>query len=213
MKRKVYVIRPANCGGNVVLEWGRLCALFDPDGPHPWGEQYTKGLALYSPSLESEGCDGEGEDCIFVGSSLIFKELQAPKLWEYIRRYMEDGPSVDVIPPNAPANYKNVPRYLPQEYSTYCGKPSRQQYALEQNPGFMETTCHMLTQMTCSWPRFPKEWESDSGLGEPEDRPVQTGAVMTAMVYRAEGKLSKEDEVEFLRHWGTEEALADAQAR
>ena len=42
----------------------------------------------------------------------------------------------------------------------------------------------MLSQMTCSWPRFPKEWHSDSGLGEPEDRPVQTGAVMTALVYR-----------------------------
>jgi len=67
--------------------------------------------------------------------------------------------------------------------------------------------------MTCSWPRFPKEWQSDSGLGEPEDRPVQTGAVMTALVYRAEGRLSPEDDVEFLTHWGTEEALTEAKAR
>lgn len=40
----------------------------------------------------------------------------------------------------------------------------------EINLGFLETTCQMLSQATCTWPRFPKEWQSDSGLGEPEDR-------------------------------------------
>ena len=68
----------------------------------------------------------------------------------------------------------------------------------------------MMSQVTCVWPRFPKEWESDSGLGEPEDRPVQTGAVMTAIVYRAQGRLSPEDNIEFLRHWGTKDALSEA---
>ncbi len=77
----------------------------------------------------------------------------------------------------------------------------------------METTFHMLSQITCSWPRFPKEWNSDSGLGEPEDKPVQTGAVMTALVYRSEGKLSLDDEVELLTHWGTKEALDEAKTR
>ncbi len=131
-------------------------------------------------------------------------------MWEYIRRYMEEGPTVDQIPSNAPSNYMHVPRYLPQEYTTYCGKPSWRLYVLEQKPGFMEATCHMMSQVTCVWPRFPKEWESDSGLGEPEDRPVQTGAVMTAMVYRAQGRLSPEDNIEFLRHWGTKDALSEA---
>jgi hypothetical protein len=36
---------------------------------------------------------------------------------------------------------------------------------------------------------------------------------MTAFVYRAGGWLSKEEEVEFLMHYGTAEALAQAQAR
>ncbi|UDM53393.1 hypothetical protein [Cupriavidus sp. MP-37] len=70
-----------------------------------------------------------------------------------------------------------------------------------------------LVQSTCFWPRFPTAWESDSGMGEPEDRPVQTGAVMTAMVYRAEGRLSLADEVQFMKHWGTEEGLQEALAR
>ena len=77
----------------------------------------------------------------------------------------------------------------------------------------METMFHMMTQVTCSWPRFPKEWGSDSGLGEPEDKPVQTGAVMTAMVYRAEGRLSAEDEIEFLTQWGDAQELVEANAR
>jgi hypothetical protein len=50
-------------------------------------------------------------------------------------------------------------------------------------------------------------------MGEPEDKPVQTGAVMTALVYRAQGRLSKADEIEFLRHWGTAEAQQEAMSR
>ena len=137
----------------------------------------------------------------------------AASFWEYIRRYMQDGPTVDKIPPNASANYKHVPRFVPADYGTYCGMPSYAQYRLEVRPGFMEATFHMLSQMTCSWPKFPREWGSDSGLGEPEDRPVQTGATMTALVYRAKKKLSAVDEVELLTHWGTPEALAEAKSR
>ncbi|MBB3009166.1 hypothetical protein [Cupriavidus alkaliphilus] len=70
-----------------------------------------------------------------------------------------------------------------------------------------------LAQSTCSWARFPKDWESDSGIGEPEERPVQAGAVMTAIVYRAEGKLANSDEVEFMRRWGTAQGLDEAMAR
>ncbi len=36
---------------------------------------------------------------------------------------------------------------------------------------------------------------------------------MTALVYRAKGRLSPQDEVEFLTHYGTPEALAEAKAR
>ena len=167
---------------------------------------------MYHPPWRDDDKDAAGEDAIFVGASLSYGPRQAARFWEYIRRYMEVGPTVDYIPPNAPSDYKEIPRYLPALYTTYCGKPSALQYGLEQKPGFMETGFHMLSQMTCTWPRFPKEWESDGGLGEPEDRPVQTGAVMTAMVYRAEGKLSPEDEAEFLRRWGAEVGHPEAMA-
>ena len=214
MTRKVYVLRPGYCGGNKVFDWDRLVALCDLSGG---GRKSTiKALALYHPPLNPGDQPARGpaqeEDCIFVGCALPSYSAAAP-FWEYIRRYMQDGPTVDKIPPNAPVNYKHVPRFVPADYGTYCGKPGYAQYRLEVRPGFMEATFHMLSQMTCSWPKFPKEWGSDSGLGEPEDRPVQTGATMTALVYRAKNKLTAADEVEFLTHWGTPEALAEAKAK
>lgn len=210
LTRKVYLLRPKGCGGNAVFDWDRLRAIVDMDGYDllarkngaPGKAKYYS-LILYHPPLDSADAQAStsGEDAIFVGPSLYQQEQAAP-LWEYIRRYMEYGPGL-----------RGIPEYLPQQYSTYCGKPDVQQYKLEQHPGVMETTYHMLSQFTCSWPKFPEEWQSDSGLGEPGDKPVQTGAVMTALTYRAEDKLSKADEIELLTHWGTEEGLAAAKAR
>ena len=214
LTRKVYVLRPGYCGGNAVFEWAGLLALMSrvPQS-HPMASSVVGSLVLYQPPLVPDDPAATGEDAIFVGPSLHFPRAQTAGLWEYIRLYMQEGPTVDEMAPNAPAHYNKIPRYLPQQYTTFCGKPSGPQYALEQAPGFLDVVFHMMTQLTCSWPRFPKAWQSDSGLGEPEDRPVHTGAVMTAMVYRAEGRLSPEDDVEFLTHWGDAPTLARAKAR
>ncbi|WP_244787127.1 DUF6708 domain-containing protein [Cupriavidus pauculus] len=207
--RKVYVLRPGYAGGSRIFDWDRLVALIADTRSirnKPLADRY---LVLYHRARAEEPTDQE--DAIYVGDDLLDEEGVAA-LWEYIRLFMEEGPSVDAIPPKAPASYRKIPRDLPPVYTTYCGMPDRDQYKLERRPGMMETTYHMISQMTCTWPRFPAAWHSDSGVGEPEDRPVQAGAVMTAMVYRAKGKLSKADEVEFLRRWGTKEALAEAMA-
>ena len=212
LTRKVYVLRPKYCGGNAVFEWDRLVALFEPEGTSAGAKQTIKALALYHPPFDATDPTAHGEDCLFAGPAVTGPE-GAAHLWEYIRQYMETGPTIDRIPPGAPANFKGIARYLHPEYTTYCGLPSSYQYRQECRPGFMETFFHMSSQITCSWPRFPKEWQSDSGMGEPEDRPVQTGAVMTALVYRARGQLSKDEEVELMERYGTAEALAAAKAR
>jgi hypothetical protein len=201
LTRKVYVLRPGYCGGNVVLEWERLVALFEPEGASAGAKQIIKALALYHPPFDVADPQAKGEDCIFVGPTLPGPQ-EATSLWEYIRQYMAHGP-----------REAGIPERINQEHTTYCGKPDARQYALEQKPGFMETSFHMLSQFTCSWPSFPKEWKSDSGMGEPEERPVQTGAVMTALAYRAQGKLSQADEIEFLQYWGTAEAAQEAMPR
>ena len=212
--RKVYVLRPSYCGGNKVFEWDRLVALMDAV-PADSLRINESTLALYHPPFDPNDPEAKGEDCIFVGPELAgsLRVQATAEFWEYIRRYMEIGPTVERIPPNAPANYKQIPHLLPEPYSTYCGKPSIRQYGLEQKPGWLQTPYHMLSQITCWWPRFPKEWESDSGIGEPEDKPVQAGAIMTALVYRAQGRLSKADEIELMRQRGTENGLSDVLVR
>ncbi|WP_354675410.1 DUF6708 domain-containing protein [Cupriavidus alkaliphilus] len=216
--RQVYVLRPGYCGGDKVFAWDRLEAVLKPFParmePKVVRYEQAQPLVLYHPPFSADDTSAEGEDVIFIESATntYFPEGVAG-LWEYIRQYMEEGPSVDVIPPNAPASFKQVPRYLPPAYSTYCGMPSTAQCRLEMDVSFYLPLYMALAQSTCSWARFPKEWESDSGIGEPEERPVQAGAVMTAMVYRAEGKLANADEAEFMRRWGTAEGLDEAMAR
>ncbi|AXV83783.1 hypothetical protein [Ralstonia solanacearum] len=199
LTRKVYVLRPKKCGGNVVLDWNRIRAIVDMDGydlllrrnAAPERELPYYALILYHPPFDEGDPASCGEDALFVGPFLRSKE-DAASLWEYIRRYMEYGPG-----------HQGIPATSPIESSTYCGISSSQQRQLENrfaSGGFF----YWLSVVTCTWPKFPKEWESDSGIGEPEDKPVQAGAVMTAAVYRSEGKLSPEDNIDFLRHWGGE---------
>jgi hypothetical protein len=205
--RKVYVLRPKFAGGNVVLDWNRMCAVLDWTIYDPIFRRHENtrlqrcALVLYCKPIDGNDPRGIGEDCLFVGPSLSDSSEAAP-LWEYIRRYMAHGPGE-----------AGIPERINQEHATYCGKPGARQYVLEQKPGFMETGFHILSQITCSWPAFPKEWESDSGMGEPEDKPVQTGAAMTALAYRVQGRLSQADEIEFLRHWGTTETVQEAMSR
>ncbi|MFS2098696.1 DUF6708 domain-containing protein [Variovorax sp. Varisp85] len=206
--RKVYLLRPRGCGGNAVFDWDRLRAIVDMDGYDLLarkngapGKAAYYSLILYHPPLDAADPLAKGEDAIFVGPTLPMQQDAAP-LWEYIRCYMEYGPGQE-----------GIPERIEQQHTTYCGKPSPSQYRLEQRPGVMETMYHMLSQVTCSWPRFPKEWESDSGMGEPEEKPVQTGAVMTALVHRAQGKLSKTDEIEFLKRWGAAQTVQEARSQ
>lgn len=107
--RKVYVLRPGYCGGNQVFDWDRLVALCDLSAG---GRKSTlKVLALYHPPFDPNDQPlkgpARGEDCIFVGDALPSYEAALP-LWEYIRRYMQEGPTVDDIPPNASAHYKKI---------------------------------------------------------------------------------------------------------
>jgi len=208
--RKVYVLRPKAYGGDAVFEWDRLRALMHSVDPkHPAARRLKRVLVLYHPPFDDHDPDGKGEDAIYVG-----KERDTPEhvahFWEYIRLYMEEGPTMDYIPEHAPATLKQIPRHFPWQYSTYCGKPDAMQYALETRASKGAAILCQLSLMTCTWPQFPKEWGSDSGLGEPEDRPVQTGALMTALVYKMKGQLSSADDAAFGRLWGSEESSMQA---
>lgn len=211
--RKVYVLRPSYAGGNRVFDWDRLQAIVDWLGySYAFNENDIRNkrtnwfLVLYHPPTDPE--NPHDEDAIMVGCESIFSG-DVPRWWEYIRRYMEYGPSVDRIRHGATANYSRIVRNVPQEYTTLCGKPNLLQLDMETGVGMYMGIFHLLSQATCWWPRFPKEWQSDGGLGEPEDRPVQTGATITALFYREQGTLSPEDHARLLEIWGTPEARAE----
>jgi hypothetical protein len=120
--RKVYVLRPHYCGGNAVLEWERLVALFEPEGASAGAKQAIKALALYHPPFDAADPTAKGEDCLFVGPALSGPR-EASLLWEYIRQYMEDGPAADPISGEAASASKGVAPYLQPDRTTYCGKP------------------------------------------------------------------------------------------
>jgi len=213
--RKVYVLRPKCCGGNAVFEWDRLRALMEYLGSrNPQRENKHIILTLYHPPWDTNDPEAKGEDLIPVGEGFaIGQEDSLAEYWEYIRIYMEKGPVDDNPPKNMTTPQRKVSRRIPFDATTYCGRMGLRQYRYERKASLFECLFFLLSQITCFWPRFPPEWESDSGLGEPEDNPVQTGAIMTAAVYLRQGKLSRKDEIAMLKIWGTPEALKAAMAR
>ena len=202
--RKVYVLRPKFCGGNAVLDWDRVRAQlhwqsFDDlsTGIH-WkrpinlesmrrvGEDWDRSLVLYWPPFDENDPDAKGEDVVFVGPTVKY-DWTGP-IWEYIRRYMEEGAeAVPEPPPSA-----RLPRghlTLGELWSTYWVpkdefrrqirkakedgldvSPEIQYVAGRNLMDYLGAPMHVimtgLYQWLCYWPEFPKEWNSDSGVGE-----------------------------------------------
>lgn len=84
--RQVYLHRPKYAGGIVVLPWEATVAAINPDLPDSQG--MGDSLALGWPT---ERTDAGYDEMAFVGPPLDGnREMEG--LWEYIRRYMEEGP-------------------------------------------------------------------------------------------------------------------------
>lgn len=183
---KVYVLRPARYGGNVVLDWHRVKAHVDWCAPREmtWddlrdpvarkarqqnggGPMSIRGLVLYWPPLDDDDKERKGEEVLWVGP-----KLSGEGLWQYIRTFMEEG--IDAVP--APRHFN----WLRKGFSgagehleeTQLG-PSK---ALEEVTGqadAMSTAVaisaapwaplHSLAERLCYWPTFPEEWNSDCG--------------------------------------------------
>ncbi|NZA28143.1 hypothetical protein H0E84_17325 [Luteimonas sp. SJ-92] len=85
--RQVYLNRPPYAGGVVVLPWEAAVAAIDPSEPDHHG---MSGFVAVVFSKERSGSDYG--DTVFLGRPMRgSREIEG--LWEYIRRYMEDGPN------------------------------------------------------------------------------------------------------------------------
>ncbi|MDR2324182.1 MAG: MFS transporter [Acidovorax sp.] len=189
--RKVYVLRPRQFGGNVVLDWDRVQAhpywrapgnlKLEPGFQHNTGLRearanasggfmMTRGLLLYWPPLDAEDPNRKGEELLWVG-----QWQSGVSDWEYIRRFMEEG--MDAVPKPEASHYRRKGRStMLQHYWEEEMDPEIRQAELLGEPdpraklSFIGRLlplpflfANSLGQWLCYWPTFPKEWNSDCG--------------------------------------------------
>ncbi|GEN22714.1 hypothetical protein HCU01_06630 [Halomonas cupida] len=86
--RKVYINRPNFAGGNKVYHWDDVVASVDPDDMVVTKKRKREILMLF---FFKQRTGAEHHDAVFLGAPLR-SEHELYALWEYIRRYMEEGP-------------------------------------------------------------------------------------------------------------------------
>ncbi|KRC78556.1 hypothetical protein ASE30_25975 [Achromobacter sp. Root83] len=96
--RKVYLLRPQNLGGIRILDWEKTQAVIDKNMTELEG---TGGFVLLAwdraDGVDLEGNPTDNIELAFVGKpTRNASELLA--FWEYIRRYMEEGPAAAPAP-------------------------------------------------------------------------------------------------------------------
>jgi hypothetical protein len=86
--RKIFINRPNFAGGNQVYGWDDVVASVDPDDRVVTKKRKREILMLFF----FRQCTGAPyHDVVFLGAPLR-SEHELYALWEYIRRYMEEGP-------------------------------------------------------------------------------------------------------------------------
>lgn len=185
--RKVYVLRPARYGGNVVLDWDRVQAHvmwrgrgeMTPEQLHDPTARLVRlntldfaSVLLYWPPLDAKDPERKGEDVLWIGP-----ELSDGALWQYIRTFMEEG--IDAVPvPNEyewlrkgysnPAQHiEEVDLDLSRVKDRVQGRAKEGETSLQTKAtflsSFMWAPVHSLAERLCAWPTFPEEWNSDCG--------------------------------------------------
>lgn len=189
--RKVYVLRPRQFGGNVILDWDRVLAhpnwcaapdnVFHPGFQHDpalrearisgkGGVMMKYGLVLYWPPLDAEDPERTGEELLWVG-----QWHSSISDWEYIRRFMEEG--MDAVPKPEASHYRRKGRSsMRQYYWEEEMDPELRQAELLGEPdpraklNWLQRLLpapflifNTLGQWLCYWPTFPEEWNSDCG--------------------------------------------------
>lgn len=167
--RQVYLNRPKYAGGLVVLPWDATIAAIDPDAPDSqvigeclalaWPQEFNPGIGYEEMAFVGQPMDGNREVLGF---------------WEFIRRYMEEGP--DAVPrpkrlrPLFPWPWNSVRATLNfmGPVLRRGGKPYALAVGLLLSPLMaLHALCHWISLLLC-WPtRWPREI-AEAGLpGKP----------------------------------------------
>jgi len=164
--RKVYLLRPKHLGGIRIMDWDKTEILLDKK----MSELEGTGSFLILVWDRGDGVDLQGTptdnlEVTFVGKpTRNASELLA--FWEYIRRYMEDGPAA------APAPKKLLSKF-PWPWLSFKAAWGLDTHFLRHSglwifvainvlllPAILiHATGHWLSLLLCYEPRFPREIE------------------------------------------------------
>lgn len=166
--RQVYLNRPTYAGGNVVLDWDSAVAAIDPNEPDHLGMGGFLVLVFSNKRSPSDF-----EDVAFLGRPMSGnREIEG--FWEYIRRYMEDGPEAVPKPkrllplwPSPVEAVRATLRFMSPMWRA-SGKPVALLTGLVLSPLLaLHAFCHWISLLLCWKPRWPKEIREAGLPGKP----------------------------------------------
>lgn len=169
--RQVYLHRPRSAGGIVVLPWEATVPGIDLEGPDSAGAHQPLPLAF--PSERT----GAGYDEIAMVGPPLSGSREAEALWEYIRRYMEEGPQAVPSPrrlrPRFPWPWDSLHASLLALRPLWrCATPlNTGLILLLLSPVIaLHTLCHWISMLLCWRPRWPREIAEAGQPGKPVPR-------------------------------------------
>ena len=168
--RKIYINRPNFAGGNQVYDWDDVVASVDPDDQVVTKKRKREILMLF---FFKQRTGAEYHDVVFLGAPLRSDhELYA--LWEYIRRYMEEGPESIPKPkciPSFPWPWRSLLApwsFLENKWAAAPWSPRMIALVLIASPVMLlHAVAHWCSLLLC-WPVYwPRQLRRESTASEP----------------------------------------------
>ena len=89
--RKVYINRPKFAGGNKVYDWDVITPSVEPSDPVMTGDLYREPKRSVLMLMFLKQQTGEDHHDIVLAGAPLRSDREMYDLWEYIRRFMEEG--------------------------------------------------------------------------------------------------------------------------
>lgn len=193
--RQVYLNRPRYAGGKVTLAWEAASPGIQPDDPDHMG---MAGFLLVAFPTERSGADFS--DFVFLGRPMRGnREIEG--LWEYVRRYMEEGPQAVPRPkrllplwPSPVEPVRATLRFMSPMWRR-SGKVVALATGLVLSPLLiLHAFCHWVSLLLCWRPYWPKEMREAGRPGKPVPKLTELADFGPELAERIRYNDQKDDE-------------------
>lgn len=209
--RQVYVNRPSYAGGVVVLSWESAVAAIEPDDPDHLGMGGFLALVFSSKRGRSDF-----EEVAFLGRPMRGnREIEG--LWEFIRRYMAEGPQAVPRPkrllplwPSPVEAVRAALRFMAPMWRS-SSKPVALFTGVVLSPLLiLHTLCHWISLLLCWKPRWPKEIREAGLPGKPVPKLTEIDDFGPELAERIRYNDRKDEERDSPRRRGKSNAVVEA---